>query len=142
MCARIISIAILVVATTWVTVAGLSTGNAQTTEKQKNIVPVVFDPTAMAQTIKELKKPTDVEFVAVPLKDVLHLFTERQDLKFKIETSERTPVTIKATGRLGHVLVQLLATVKCEYAILPNGVIVVRESLKMPIDKHGKTGRP
>ena len=124
------------------TLAGISTVNAQITEKQKSIAPVVFDPDALAETIKQLKTLTTVDLFETPLKDILNSFTERNDVTFKVATSEPALVTIKTTGQFGHVLVQLLATVKCEYAILPNGVIEVRESPKTSIDKYGRTARP
>ncbi len=142
MCTRLYMNTILAVAMITVTLAGVSIVNAQITEKQKSIAPVVFDPHALAQAIKELKTLSTVDLFETPLKDILNSFTERNDVTFKVATPEPAPVTIKTTGQFGHVLVRVLATVKCEYAILPNGVIVVRESPKTSTDKHGKTARP
>lgn len=140
MCIRLYLNALSSVAMVIVTLAGPSTANAQTTEKQK--APAVFDPAALSETIEELNTSANVDLFDTPLKELLDMVTERHELKFKVEISEPRSVTIRATGKLGNVLVQLLATVKCEYAILPNGVIVVRESPRMPTDKHSKSGRP
>ncbi len=142
MCIRLYVNAISSVAMMIVTLAGPSTVNAQIAEKQENIAPV-FDPDALVQTIKELKTLTTVDLFETSVKDILNEFTKRHNIKFKVEASRTTPVTMTIREQsFGKMLTELLATVNCEYAILPNGVIIVRESPKIPSGKRDKTALP
>ena len=126
---RLVAITVLAIAMGLVTL--IESSDAQADKEKQNATQVVFSPDALGQTIGELKTTTNVDFFDTSLRDVLQLIAERHDLKFKFVSSETTSlVTIKANGKLGQVLVQLLATIKCEYAILPNGVILVQDSAK------------
>ena len=126
-------VAITVLAIAMALVAFIGSSDAQADREKENARPVVFSPDALGQTIRELKTTTNADFFDTSLRDVLQLIADRHDLKFKFASSDPTSlVTIKANGKLGQVLVQLLATIKCEYAILPNGVILVQDSTKSP----------
>ena len=87
---------------------------------------VVFDAEKMASTVGLLSKAYHVDYEETPLDVLLNQFAERSGVEFRNNVSKQTLVTFKTTASFGVMLGDLLASVDCEYAILPNGTIEVR----------------
>ena len=87
---------------------------------------VVFDAEKMTSTVGLLSKAYHVEYEETPLDVLLNQFAERSGIEFRNNVSKQTFVTFKTTASFGVMLGDLLASVDCEYAILPNGTIEVR----------------
>jgi len=92
---------------------------------------IEFDAKKIASTIGRLSKPHSVEFEQTALKDVLWTFASKPEEVFQNNTSP-VIVTFKATGSFGEILGDLLGSAGCDYAILPNGKIEIRNK---PDDK-------
>jgi len=101
-------------------------GQAGVIEIQPKAKRVLFDAEKMASTVGLLSKPFHVEYEESLLKDLLSEFAESSGVKFRNNVSKQTLVTFKTTASFGTMLGDLLASVECEYAILPNGTIEVR----------------
>lgn len=102
--------------------------NGQTTNNSNE--PVAFDASSLIQTIEELSRATELDILETPLQNVVDLIQQQHKLKFQIVATEPVSVTIKTSGKLGDVLVRMLAKIDCEYMILPNGRIVIRDTNK------------
>ena len=118
----------------------LSAVNAQVPPKQQEMA-VGFDADALARTIKELKKTSNIDLFEMPLKDIVNQIAKLHKLEIRIEATDPAPVTINIKNEsLGMALAKLLATVNCEYAIFPNGKILIREFNKMSSDAPSSGG--
>ena len=87
---------------------------------------VVFDAERMTSTVELLSKAYHVDYEETPLNVLLRKLAERSGVEFRNNVSKQSLVTFKTTASFGTMLGDLLASVGCEYAILPNGTIEVR----------------
>ena len=89
---------------------------------------VQFDSDALALTLEKLNENTNFEFEGMPLEKVLKMFSEKIGLKFRVNTANPVFVTIKSGElKFGKMLSDLLTSSNCQYSVLPNGDLAIRD---------------
>ncbi len=91
-------------------------------------IPVRFDGTELAKTVKTLNSLAKADFKEMEVKDTLDWLAQVHGLAFASDDVDGI-ATVKSEGAIGRLLDEIVVQIDHEYSIRPDGVIVIRPGL-------------
>ena len=95
---------------------------------------VEINSDAIIESASKLAKEIEVDFRGLTIQQAVDQLAEKHALTFispNVSKLTAKPTDIVARNRLGEILLQLLKPIGCEFAIRPNGEIILSETPKL-----------